>query len=307
MFSSVKKRVFDLVVGKLNGSTQDVVFDGNFMFKFIQGDTKNFEIITQKTDYLDFQSQEIVPVVDAQNIQVPFVDKNERDDFEREFYIAIEVPSTIGVNNQVVIEFQESNPTYQAILETIETFKSDLTFVEGDYKYTFKVKEPTQVNYWKYNSKYYQLVAFTLNLTSLKFGYFGNETQLYLGLKTDELFDKTSDYELDFLQFTPSASKETRPNSLAGATENNVAINKRTWFVDLTVNFRGNLCDMLLQREVDAVVDNDLIYQLTVVKNTLSEDLGETYEYTRDVYVTTSNATYTKNDVDTITIRLERA
>src|SRR6056297_593705 len=105
VFSSVNKRIYELVLAKLNENTQNVIFDGNFMFKFFNGDTKNFEIVTLEDDMLDFQSTEVVPVVDAQNIQVPFVDENNRSDFEREFYIAIKVEAETDINNQVKIEF----------------------------------------------------------------------------------------------------------------------------------------------------------------------------------------------------------
>lgn len=307
MFSSVKKRIFDLVINKLNENTQSVTFDGNFMFKFFNGDRHNFEIVVRNENFLDFETQKIVPVVDAQNIQIPFLDRNDRDDFEREFYIAIEVPSSFDIDNRVKIEFQETNPTYQAILETIKNFKDTLSFVDGDYKYTFKVKEPTRVDYFKYNGIYYQLVAFTMNLTSLKKGYFGNETKVYLGLKSDINFGKTEEYELDIRDWIPTVAKETRPNANIGEVENTVMINKRTWFANSTVNFLGNTCDLLLQKELDGIVDSDLVYQVTVVKSSLGEDIGETYEYTRDVYVTTLDATYSKNSVDQITFKLERA
>lgn len=307
MFNSVNKRIYDLVLSKLNENTQGVTFDGNFMFKFYNGDQQNFEIIVRDEDLLDFESQRIVPVVDAQNIQVPFVDDNDRSDFEREFYIAIQVESTVSDNNQVKIEFDETITEYQALLETIENIKSTLTFIDGDYKYTFKVKEPTKVSYFKYNGIYYQVLALTINLTSLQNGYFGNETAVYFGLKSDVSFADTATYKLDFLEFTPNTSKETRANADTDATETSVAINKRTWIADMTVNFTGNTADLLLQREIDAIVDNNLIYQVKVVKNQLGTDLEESYEYTRDVYVTSCNATYIKNDVDKITFRLERA
>lgn len=307
VFSSVNKRIYDLVLGKLNENTQGVTFDGNFMFKFFNGDTKNFEIVTLEDDMIDFTSTEVVPVVDAQNIQVPFVDENNRSDFEREFYVAIKVESSTYINNQVKIEFDETLPQYQALLETIENIKNELTFIEGDYKYTFKVKEPTKVSYFKYNGIYYQVLALTINMTSVQFGYFGNETALYFGLKSDTSFADTTEYKLDFLEFSPNSSKETRANANTGATENTVAINKRTWVADVTVNFNGRTSDLLLQREVDAIVDNNLVYQLKVVKNQLGTDLEESYEYTRDVYVTSASATYIKNDIDKITFKLERA
>ena len=96
MFYSKNKRLYDLILDKLNENTQDVTFSGNYMFEFNQqlasGNSKNFSIVSRNADSLDFTTTDIVPLVDVQSIQIPFVEKNKRDDWEREFYVAIEIP-----------------------------------------------------------------------------------------------------------------------------------------------------------------------------------------------------------------------
>ena len=60
-----------------------------FEFNQQQTGTRNFEIVSRSATDLEFTTTDFVPVVDVQSIQVPFVENNERDDWEREFYVAI--------------------------------------------------------------------------------------------------------------------------------------------------------------------------------------------------------------------------
>ena len=134
MFYSKNKRLYDLILTKLNENTQDVVFSGNYMFEFNQqlagNGNFNFSVVSRDADALEFSSTDIVPLVDVQSIQIPFVEDNERDDWEREFYVAIEIPATRNaVTNESIIEFDEANPKYQAVLETLEYMVSNLTFI----------------------------------------------------------------------------------------------------------------------------------------------------------------------------------
>jgi hypothetical protein len=311
VFQSVDKRTFDLLLAKLNENTQGVTFSGNYVFQFHpnQKQSYNFEVISKSDDYLDFQSVEVVPFVDIQNIEIPFVTKNDRDDMEREFYVAIKIDRAYdSVTNVLEIEFDDTNSQYQAVLETLDTIKNELTFVDGDYKYTFKTKSPEKVNKFKYNNQWYQIFALVFNLTSVKKGYFGNETKLYFGLESDTSFDTTTDYQLDVVEYTPTMGKETRPNSNTDDIEQKVSINRRTWQCTIVVNFTGNIADLLLQHEVDATTaTNNVKYILQQTKTNLDTDTGDTFGFTRDVYVTSANATYQNNTIDQIIIKLERA
>lgn len=310
VFQSVDKRVFDVILSRLNTNTQDVTFSGNYVFKFSneQKTMYNFEVVAKDPDYLDFKVTEVVPLVDIQNIELPFVERNERDDMERELYVAIKIERKYDEANILQIEFDDTCAQYQAVLETIASIKDTLTFVEGDYKYSFKTKTPTKVNRFKYNKEWYQIFALTFNLVSIKKGYFGNETKLYFGREDDVSFASTTDYQLDFMEFTPTMGKETRPDSLTTDGEQKVAINRRNWTATIVVNFLGTTADLLLQREVDATVtDNNVKYVLRQVKTNLETDTGEVFGFDRDVFVTSATATYQNNAVDQITFRIERA
>lgn len=311
MFQSVDKRTYDLLLTKLNENTQGVEFSGNYVFQFYRGEkvNHNFEIIKKSDDYLDFEINKVVPFVDIQNIEIPFVTKNERDDMEREFYVAIEIDRKYNTTTNVLeVEFDDTNKQYQAVLETLNTIKNELTFVDGDYKYTFKTKSPEKVNKFKYNNQWYQIFALVFNLTSVKKGYFGNETKLYFGLENDVSFGETSEYQLDIVEYTPTMGKTTRQNEDIGETEQTVQINKRGWRCKLVINFTGNTADLLLQHEVDATTEsNNVKYTLKQTKNNLDTDTGDTFGFERDVYVTSATATYQNNTIDQIILTLERA
>lgn len=311
VFQSVDKRTFDLILSRLNTNTQGVEFSGNYVFQFYRNEKQahNFEIIKKDADYLDFTSTKVVPLVDIQNIEIPFVSRNDRDDLEREFYVAIEIDRKYNsVTNVLEINFDDTKSEYQAVLETLSNIKNELTFVDGDYKYTFKTKSPEKVNKFKYNNQWYQVFALVFNLTSVKKGYFGNETKLYLGLQSDVSFGATTAYQLDVVEYSPTMGKETRPNSYTLDIEQSVAVNRRTWTCEIVVNFTGNTADLLLQHEVDATTaTNDIKYTLKQVKTNLETDTGEIFGFERDVIVTSATATYQNNTIDQIVIRLERA
>jgi hypothetical protein len=310
MFYSKNKRLYDLILTRLNANTQGVVFSGNYMFKFSEQTvgSYNFEIISRSADSLEFTSTEYVPLVDVQSIQVPFVETNKRDDWEREFYVAIKMPSTRNsVTNKTEYYFDESNLQYQAILETLETLSDTLTFEDNGYKYTFKVKEPTKVNVMTYNGVYYQILAMTFNLTSMEKGFFGNETMGYLGLASDTSFGETSDYLLDKMEITEIVGKTTRMVDNINDTDVSKQVDKRTWEANITVNFNGNTADMLIYKEKSLFADIDTLYQLKITNKNLNTLAEENLDYTINVYITNVNITYRNNVVDQLTFKVERA
>jgi hypothetical protein len=310
MFYSKNKRLYDLILSKLNANTQGVVFSGNYMFKFSQqtvGDF-NFEIISLSADSLEFSSTEYVPLVDVQSIQVPFVEKNQRDDWEREFYVAIKIPAVKNpISRKTEYYFEESNPQYQAVLETLETLSDTLTFEDGGYKYTFKVKEPTKVNVMTYNGVYYQILALTFNLTSMTSGFFGNETMGYLGLASDTSFGETADYLLDKMELNEIVAKTTRATDNVNDTDTKKQVDKRTYEANITVNFNGNLADILIYKEKALIADIDTLYQLKITNKNLNTLVGENLDYTINVLISNVNITYRNNVVDQLTFKVERA
>ena len=316
MFYSKNKRLFDLILGKLNANTQkydngdSVMFSGNFMFNFVKNTNGgvDFSIVSLGEDSLEFETKKYVPLVDIQSIQVPFVEKNKRDDWEREFYVAVEIPPTRNaVTNDKEYVFDEANPEFQAILETLETLRDSLTFTEDDYKYTFKVKEPTKVDVFKYSGKYYQILSLTFNLTSMTQGFFGNETKAYLGLATDDGFDETDDYLLDIVELNEIVGKSTWTTSNADDTDETKTAGKRIYEANITANFNGNTADMLIYKEKACLASMNTIYQLKITNKNLNTLVSEDLDYTINCLISSVNITYKNNVVDQLTFKIERA
>lgn len=309
MITSKNKRIFDLILSKLNANTGGITFSGNYMFKFNMSNVNNnFEIVSDTLNALEFTRVKVVPVVDVQSIQIPFVETNERDDWEKEYYVAIEIPQTQHAKtNETQYVFEESNAQYQAVLETLETFQNDLTFIEDGYKYTFKVKEPTKVGVFVYNGIHYQILALTFNLTSLTSGFFGNETKAYFGLESDTSFGETADYLLDVVELNEIVGKAVRANSNVNETEESMTADKRTWEASMTINFNGDPADILIYKEKTAKYDLDTLYQIKITNKNLNTLLGENLDYTYNVIVSNVNITYQNNVVSKLTFKLERA
>ena len=312
-FTSAKKRLYDIFLERLNDNSFGVEFSGNFMFRFWQQGQgiNDFEIMYKEVDEegnptdLMYKVKEVVPVVDVQSIEIPFVERNRRSDFEKEYYVAIRVEYGINEFNQRIIEFDEQDVKYQALLESLATIGENLLFEKDGFKYAFKVKEPSDVNIFKYNGDYYQLLAVGFTLTSIKKGYFGNETQVYFGLASDNNFGPTLDYQLDFTEMQVMVSKETTVLAPVDEKEHKVHINKRHWSSQITINYIGNIGDNLLKQEVHGLVtDNREKYQIRFKRGDGSKSTD--YDYTREVYVTNANIIYATNAVVNLTFEVER-
>jgi hypothetical protein len=300
MISSGNKSLYDFFLEKLNQNSLGVEFSGNFMFKFWpQGSGVNeFEILykSEESEDLNFLTKEVVPLVDIQTIEIPFVEKNKRSDFEKEFYVAIRVENDVNEFNQRVIEFDENNIKYQAILETLESIKETLTYNFQGFKYTFKVKEPQKVNVFKYSGSYYQILALNFNASRVQTGFYGNEMKFSLGEQGESL------EELDIVEVDIMSGKNTSVfNEITfQSTDQKTKINSRTWQAQLTINYRGTNVDNLVFNEMIAL-DTDLIFKPYDLR---LEQAGEIYDY--EVLITSVNGNFRNNSLQTLTFQLEK-
>ena len=296
--TSQRKRIFNWVVDTLNTNTQDVEFSGNFIFKFWgQQHDRDFEIISQSEDTLDFESRSVVPIVNIQSIEIPFVEQNKRSDFEQEYYVALQVNNRIDeVTNQVVIEFDDTDPKYLAMIETINTIRSQLTFTYDGFKFTVKAREPQVVETFKYNGNYYTIFSLVFNMTAIESGFYGNEMEFFLAAQGQTLA------KLDVIEADIMTGKQTSVfNEITfDGTDQRTHINSRSWQGQITINYRGNAVDNLVFQELLAL-DTDLIvkpYDLRLRQG------GVNYNYV--VYITSVNANYRNNSVETLTFQVER-
>jgi len=297
--TSQRKRIFNWFVDTLNENNQNVEFSGNFIFKFWaeQQGTTDFEIISQSEETLDFESREVVPVVSIQNIEIPFVEKNNRSDFEQEFYVALRVENRIDeTTNQIVIEFDDTDPKYMALIETINTIRSQLSFPYDGYKFTVKAREPQVVQTFKYNGNYYTIFSIILNMTAISTGFYGNEMEFFLSTQGGSLA------QLDVIEADIMTGKNTSVfNEITfDGTDQKTHVNSRSWQAQLTVNYRGTAVDNLIFNEMLAL-NTDLIvqpYNFRMRQNDVN------YNYL--VYITSVTAGFRNNSVQTLTFQLER-
>jgi hypothetical protein len=297
--TSQRRRIYNWFVDTLNTNTQNVEFSGNFVFKFwAQQHGKNdFEIISQNEESLDFESREVVPVVNIQSIEIPFVEQNKRSDFEQEYYVALRVENRIDEDtNQVVIEFDDTDPKYVAMIETINTIRNQLTFSYDGFKFTVKAREPQVVETFKYNGNYYTIFSLVLNMTAINAGFYGNEMEFFLASQGGTLA------KLDVIEADVMTGKQTSVfNEITfDGTDQKTHVNSRSWQGQITVNYRGNAVDNLIFNELMAT-DTDLIvkpYDLRLRQN------GVNYNYI--VFITSVNASFKNNSVETLTFQVER-
>jgi hypothetical protein len=297
--TSQRKRIFNWFVDTLNQNSQNVEFSGNFIFKFWaeQQGTTDFEIISQSQETLDFESREVVPVVSIQNIEIPFVEKNNRSDFEQEFYVALRVDNRIDeTTNQIVIEFDDTDPKYMALIETINTIRTQLSFPYDGFKFTVKAREPQVVQTFKYNGNYYTIFSLILNMTAISTGFYGNEMEFFLAAQGGSLA------QLDVIEADIIVGKNTSVfNEITfDGTDQKTHVNSRSWQAQITVNYRGTAVDNLIFNEMLAL-NTDLIvqpYNLRMRQNQVN------YNYL--VFITSVNANFRNNSVQTLTFQLER-
>lgn len=303
MITSANKRLYDFFLNELNQNTQNVEFSGNFMFKFWQqgANVNEFEILyknSENPDDINFLTKEVVPVVDVQQIEIPYVHRNERSEFEKEFYVAIRIEYDVNEFNQRIIEFDEDNAKYQALLEQLDDMRNNLVYNDGDFKYALKIKQPQKVNVFKYNGDYYQILAVNMNLSSVKFGNFGSEMSIYLGLTQSETTN--DDFILDIVEANFITVKSTKVNPVLGSNtyEEETRVRSRNWQVQCTVNYRGNTVDNRLWDEVHARSNMKQEYELRIKQGSL--------DYTERVYITNLNTIIINNSVEQITFTAER-
>jgi len=300
------KRLYNWFVEQLNQNSYNVEFSGNYIFKFwneTRGGVSDFEIVRTTEDALDFEIAEVIPVVDVQTLEIPFVEKNDRSDYEKEFYVALRIEDSIDeTTNDLVLEFDDTDPKYLALLETIANIKSQLTFTYDGYKHTVKTKEPQKVQTFKNNGKYYTLFGITMNITSLQTGFFGNEMKFWLKEAAQAGYNATD--QLDVIEGTIVVAKQSESyNRLANEpVDQTTKINSRNFSVQLTVNYRGDnfaadelLFDELLAENTTTIKKQ---YELKLEQNSRQEE--------KIVVITNINAEFRNNSVETITLQLEK-
>lgn len=302
--TSQRKRLFDFFTDTLNQNTKGVTFSGNFVFKFWQQQqgVHDFEIISKNEDTLNFDSAEVVPVVNISSIEIPYVEKNNRSDFEQEYYVALKIENRIDeITNQQILEFDDTDPKYEALLETVAAIRSQLSFDFDGFKFTVKAREPQVVQTFKYNGNYYTVFSIILNMSAIEQGFYGNEMSFFLAP-----FNTTIDssHLLDAVSADIIIGKTTFYNNdiTFTARDQETNITSRAFQAQITINYRGSgfAPDDLL---FDELMSDDTTTIVKPYHFRMSQD-GSNYDKT--VFITSINANFRNNSVQQITFQLER-
>ena len=297
--TSQRKRIYNWFVEQLNTNTEGVTFGGNFIFKFWpqQQGVADFEIISTSEETLDFEFTELVPVVNIQSIEIPYVEKNQRSDFEQEYYIALQIENRyVEETSQLILEFDDTDPKYQALLETVGNIRSQLSFNYEGFKFTVKAREPQVVQTLKYNGNYYTLFSLVLNMSAINAGFYGNEMEFFIAPLGGTL------QALDVIEADVITGKQTAAfNEITfEATDQETKINSRNWQAQVTINYRGTAVDDLIFDELMASSG------ATIVKPYTFRMRQNETNYDKVVYITSVNANYRNNSVETLTFQVER-
>lgn len=245
------KIIFDALLDVFNDNDRGVIFSGNYMFRFWQQNSKihEFEIVQRAGNSLDFETQRVIPFVELPGVEIPYVEDNDRSDYEKEFYVAFKIKDELNEYNQRVIEWDYKDESYQALLHGLEKLKQNpIDTIEGQ-KIAFKVKEPQRVDVFEYDGSYYQLLSLSMTLTRIGVGDFNNDIEVYgrfPGEQTDHLLHVFDGNIITARGLVPF--KEVAKN-----IEQKNRFNTRTFTANFVLNYHGTDFDKFLLDEIDAV------------------------------------------------------
>lgn len=293
--------LFDVILDRLNQNTFGVVFDGNFVFKFWQQPStkiQDFHILSTNPEILEFDATSVVPFVDISAVEIPFNERNRRQDYEVEYYLALRIEDKTNIAGKNIIEFDTEDVKYKALLETYEYFKTNLTYTGENIRIGFKIREPQKVNVFKYNAHYYQLFAMTFNITKVEFGRFGNEMQLYMRKFGDVNWEL-----LDTTDTTVIMGKTERERTLTTELDRKISITSRNQEYRVTINYTETPIDNLILQETmivgDSITNNAIPFEVKAVQT-------NSFDITRKVYITAGTIQYINNVPETITFTIKQ-
>ena len=267
MLSGVSREIYNLILNKLNENSHDVVFDGTWTFATVNN--KDFKFERYKTaEGQEHELEDVVPFVDMSVVEIPYNERNKRSDYEMEYYATIPIGA---INAKNPFQFDYTRPEYQALMETYEVFKHDLTYVAErenmqDVKMSFKLREPQRVNTFVHGGRYYAVFSFVPTVSTIKFGFFGNQVKVYLG--KGETVEATEDNELDTTDWTSIVGKGQQDTRLTNQELRTYDVVDTGWEAEFTVNYNDKDIDDTLYHEALADVEkNNQIYAMRIVKD----------------------------------------
>lgn len=209
------QNIFNYFLAQLNDNANELVYRGNFIFKFFQDSMTVLNAIDGK---LVSEEIEFSPVAVLTKSPVPFVESNKRIDWLLEFGILIRIQGQ---------EYDAAEDLDYANIESVLDDLQGAVYESGTTRYAFKTQKPNYNGYTVLGRSKFAIITCTMNVTQIDFGYFGNDSVWSLGGNT-----------LDVVQVARTATRRFYTTDKKDDTSNDY--NKptgRSVVVELTFNY----------------------------------------------------------------------
>jgi len=290
MIQSVSDKVYNYILEKLNDIDNDVHFAGNYGFKFHQntGGYQTFSFMQFEPDKVDPKEVVFVPFVDRASVEIPFNEQNKRSDMEVEYWFAFKIEEKKDIYNNTVLDLNTKSKEYQALMQLYTNLKNQTTYTTSDMKLAFKAREPQPVDSFRADGDFYKIVSWTLTISKIEKGMFGNETKLYMGLSNT--FEENDNSMLDYIEFTSIMGKAEQNISGYEDKESYFDIEKRTWEFDATINYDEEkpIVEDIYKESMAVGASNNVKYKIKIKRNNV-------FEVERVVIITKANTTHINN------------
>ena len=246
------QNIFDYFITKLNDNTDELVYRGNYIFKFFQDSMTVLEPVTGK---LVNEEIDITPVALVSKTPVPFVESNKRIDWLLEFGLLVRISGQ---------EYDSLTDLDYANIKSVTDDLQGSVYEVGSTRYTFKTQEPDYKGYTILGRSKFAIISVIMNVTQIDFGYFGNDSVWKVG-----------SYTLDTVQVARSATKRfyTADKKSTTANDYNKPIG-RSVVIEITFNYNDET-DLLLE-----VQGKQTLTKTYTVSETFNEGTPVTYTMT---------------------------
>jgi len=265
------QEIFDYFITQLNDNTDDLLYAGNYVFKFFQDKLTVYSAIdgTLVNEELDF-----APVTVLTKQPIPFVENNKRVDWLIEFGLLIRIEGA---------EYDTETDLDYANIKSVTDALQGYVYDNESVRYTIKTQEPSYQGFAFLGKTKVAIISCVFNVTQIDFGYFGQESVFVVGGKT---LDWTSAHINSTKRFYPLDDKDTTDNDYNLPTG-------RAMVFEITFNYHAEL-DLL--KEVYGTQTLNKQYAMTHTFNSI------VYSYT--VACESANEILTKGGVKQLIIRL---
>lgn len=169
--------IFDYLLTQLNDNTDDLVYKGNYVFRFFTDSMSVLEAVTGK---LVNEEIEFSPVALMTKSPVPFVENNKRIDWLLEFGILTRIAGS---------EYDSTTDLdYANIKGVLDDLQGEVVTISSK-KYAFKTNDLNYSGYTMLGRSKYAILTFTINVTQIDYGYFGQESVWKIDTTTLDVFN----------------------------------------------------------------------------------------------------------------------